>query len=340
MGGEFDPDEHTGVGLGPAGGGGEVVGEGLEHEVTALAVGGADLVEVGGEVAGGEVVSDGTLGEGGGFEVGHFFGDGEFINEVGGGDHPAEAEGGGHNFGEGAEVEDPIIIEGADRRRGGFIVAEEAVGVIFDDRDLVLAGEVDELLAFRLAEADAKGVMGFGDDVDVGGAMAGGEEVSDGVDIHTGIEVGVDGEDFWLEGGGDLLGAGVDDIFHEDLATGVKEHTGKDVESLLGTGGDEDFIGGAGDAALGHEVNDMLFEDRGGGHVLEGFGVSGEGMAEGLAVVGRGEEFGVWEATSEGENAWLGDDGDHLAEDRPFHRVSPIGKLGFIVGDGQSLDIL
>lgn len=227
-------------------------------------------------MAGVEKGGDGALGEGGAFQVYGLFDNGEAGDEVFGNDHPTEAHGWGNNLGEGADVKDPLVVVGAEGAFGFAVVGEEAVSVIFDDGQVVTAGQFDKLLAARPAYADAEGVVGFGNGVEEGGFGPGRQPFFDGGYVYAFVEVGGDGEDIGLEGGEDLLDAGVDGFFEHDLAAGIEEEASQYVEGLLSAGGDKDLFLGAGDTAPGHELDDVTFEGGRGRPVLEGERVGGE----------------------------------------------------------------
>ena len=91
--------------------------------------------------------------------------------QVGGGDEPAEPHARGHGLAGGAEVGDPVPVEGGERRHGRDVVAELRVVVVLDHHGAGAGGRVDQGEPGRTGHDRAERVLVGGRDV--GGDRAG-----------------------------------------------------------------------------------------------------------------------------------------------------------------------
>lgn len=251
----------------------QVGAHGGDHRVAAGTVASADEAQVAFEGAAFHQAGQYELREGGVTEVGEAFGVDEVLAVGGGGEEPADAQGGCEEFGNTADVADVLGGHGAQGGYGGVVIAVFGVVVVLDDES-AFAGPVHQGAAPLAAEDHSGGeLVGGGEQY---GGDAGGAERLDadavGVDGHgRGFQVPVAQVLAGAEGAGVLDGELVD-------AVGV-EHFGEEAEGLGGAGDDQDVVGVGGDAAVEAEP--------------AGYGAAQCGGAAGVAVSEvAGGEFG------------------------------------------------
>ena len=125
--------------------GGEVLAQRLDHRVAPPAV---DLDQVGDVLAPapfGEVLADEVLGQGRAAEVGGLLAEHDLLHHRRRRHRPAEADAGGEDLGEGADVDDEVAaVELVERGQGLAAEAQQAVRVVLDDEQLALPRQLDQ----------------------------------------------------------------------------------------------------------------------------------------------------------------------------------------------------
>ena len=188
------------------------------------------------------------------------------------------ADPGGEDLRERPEVDDePSAVERAQRRQRVALVAQEAVGVVLEDEQLALGGDLHEAPAARERHRHAAGVLERRDGVDELRAPALGlqavERRLELVDEHP-VAVHRDLHDVGLVGGERRDRAGVGRRLGDDDVAGIDERLADEVDDLLAAGRDED-VGGVDLRALrGHHLDDRLAHapEPLGGRVLQRLG--------------------------------------------------------------------
>ena len=104
----------------------------------------------------------------------------------------------------------------------------------------------------------AGGVLEIGNDVDHLHALGGGQDLLQLVHDHAAV-IGGNFDELGLTGLERIDGAQVGGALQQHDVTGVQEHTCGEIQTLLGTGGDEDVILVGVDIVLGqHTLGDLL----------------------------------------------------------------------------------
>ena len=161
--------------------------------------------------------------------------------------------------------------------RGRLLEVQEAVGVVLDDQDLVLARDLEDLHAALPAERHAGRVLERRDRVEELDPPAGRAHPHDGLAQRLGdhaLGVHVDVDDLGLERPEDDHRGDVAGPFGQHDVAGVEEELGDQLERVLRSGGDDDVVDARVDALERHDVEDLLAQPRAAlsGAVLQGDG--------------------------------------------------------------------
>ena len=143
------------------------------HQVAAFLIEGLDLGDVFIEVEHIDVVRSLALAEGRRLEVDGLFQLDDFIDDDRIGYHPGNTQARHEDLRERAEEND--IALGIHRLQGRYLVAviaQFAIGVVFEDREVILVDEVHESLAPFYGPGDARRILEFRDDVHHADAVA------------------------------------------------------------------------------------------------------------------------------------------------------------------------
>ena len=175
---------------------------------------------------------------------------------------PADAEAGSKHLREGSQVHDALGAVRGDGRQGIVVEAEQAVGVILDDQDMLAQADLGDDWAAFGGQRHAGGVVVVRDDVDELDRAARGAHVADR--LHQGLgndAVFVHGNvhDVCLAGAEHAQRAHVGGGLGEDDVAGVHEELGDEVECLLAACGHHDVVRvSADDAVICHDLGDAL----------------------------------------------------------------------------------
>ncbi len=175
-------------------------------------------------------------------------------------DQPPQPQRRSQNLGERADVEHVTVIIGAYRRQTAAVVAQEAIGIILDDRQSVGGGNLGQPQALLLRHADAKRVVGVGDDVQVRRNGPPFQVINDLIDLDARFQVCSHRQHLRSIGGDRLTNARVNEFLQQHLAGGIQQEPGQDVKRLLSAGRQEYLLRRARYPALGHKPNDMILQ--------------------------------------------------------------------------------
>ena len=261
--GQNDPCEQTAVGTGEGAGLGQLLGQRLQHHGAALAIALADGVDVGVQIEHVDPLGRLHLADGGRLQRGGLLHEVVLSQDLILSADPAQTVSGSQDLGEGAQIDHQTL--GVQALQCGHILTLEAqltVGVILDDGDLIAIDDLHELMTAIQIPGAAGGVLEIGNNVDHLHALGGGQDLLQLVHDHTAV-IGGNFDELGLAGLERIDGAQVGGALQQHDVTGVQEHAGREVQTLLRTGGDEDMILVGVDIVLGqHTLGDLLAQAR------------------------------------------------------------------------------
>jgi hypothetical protein len=314
------PHEQAPLGPGPGRLRREVTLERLQHRVPPASVDIDEAVDVGAPASLGEVLAHEVLGQGGGAEVGGLLAEHDLLHHRGRRHRPAQADARREDLGEGAQVEDVVAaFELIERREGVALVAEQAVGVVLGDQDLVLARQLDQAAAALEGERDPGRVLEAGHRVDELRTAALRGEPREGelelVEAHAFV-VALDLDHVRLVAAEDRHRAGVGGGLADDRIAGIYQRLRDQIDRLLTAGGDDDVLGLGQHALRPHHLDDAVLGllEALGGAVLER--LRGRLLRDASHL--RGEALGR-EGRGVGKTAG---ERDHLRPRRDRHQVA------------------
>ena len=142
---EGEPDVEAPVGDVPPAGRRHQVVERVDHRVAALAVHLAELLDLALPVVGGEVCRDGHLRELRRAQRRGLLGQHQLLAHRVRRQRPADPEPGREGLGERAEVDHALGLVGPQRPQRLAVEAEQAVGVVLEDQDVLAPADVEDL---------------------------------------------------------------------------------------------------------------------------------------------------------------------------------------------------
>ena len=323
--GELDPCEQAAVGVSELCLGRELLLHGLHHDVAALAVALLDGCNVCVEVVHVDELGDNELSLGGRLQGSCLSKEVVLLEDLAVCADPAEAVAGGEDLREGAEEYDKTLgVHALECGQVLALEAELAVGVIFNNGNLVLVYDLHELLAALQRPGAAGGVLEVGDDVDHLDVLGGCKNLLELFHDHA-VAVGGDSNEVGLAGLECVECAEVGRALDDDDVALVAEHACRVVQTLLRAGGNEDVVRAGLDVELClHTVGDLLTE------VLEAVGAGvlksnsallvHNGIGSSLYLV-NGEKLGSGHAAGEGENLGLVCQCEELTDCRTLKKV-------------------
>src|SRR3954469_23582072 len=160
------PDEEAAGRDRPGGAVGHVLGQPRQHRVPTLPVHLAENLDLAPPVVVHQVGGDGVLGEHGRTQRRGLLRQDELLADRVRGQHPADPEAGSKGLGEGAQVDYPVLIQRADRRRRIALEAEQPVGVVLHHQQVGLLGHPQDGGTPLQGLGDARGVVEVGDGVE------------------------------------------------------------------------------------------------------------------------------------------------------------------------------
>ena len=179
-----------------------------------------------------------------------------------GGECPPDTHTGSEHLGNGAQVDDPFRRPGVDGGQRVGVEAQQPVGVVLQDEDVLAHADLCDAGAAFQGQGDARGVLVVGDGVEKLHRSSGLLQVADGGFQRLGDEtvgVHVDVNDVGLACAETSECAHIGGGFRQDDVSGVDEELGHEVEGLLGAGGDDDVVRvGVDDAVVGHNLRKLL----------------------------------------------------------------------------------
>jgi hypothetical protein len=198
-----------------------------------------------------QVAGRGELVERRGVQVRRLFGDRARPAQLGRGAQPAEAQAGCHDLGEGAEQHRPVLGTGqcGEPGNGLAVVAQFAVRVVLDDPQARAGGHGGDRLAARRGHRAAGGVLEGGDEVEELGTLAA-DRLLQRRRIHP-VGVPRHGDHACVREAEDLKCRQIAGVFDEDRVAGFEQGRGQQGQGLLGAGGDDQVVGGGGQAPGG-----------------------------------------------------------------------------------------
>ena len=244
--------------------------ERVDHRVAALAVHLAELLDLALPVVAGEVRRDRHLGELRRAQRRRLLGQHQLLAHGVRRQRPADPEAGREGLGERAEVDDVLRLVGAQRPQRLAVEAEQAVGVVLEDEDVLAAADLEDLRAARGRERHAGRVVEVGDRVEeldlLAGRARGGDRLPQRLGHQpVGVHLGV--HDVALVGLEHPQRADVRRRLADHDVARVAEDAGHQVDRLLGADGDDHVVGVGLDALEAHHLGDLLAQL---GHALAG----------------------------------------------------------------------
>ena len=221
----------------------EVFFDGIAHDITAMSIQLAVVLNVAFEVIVLHVHSDFTLGDGWSSKVGGAFDEIHLREDLIIANHPCESHAGSQCLGEGAGVHDEVFRIHGDERSDLFAFETQiAVGVVFEDRDLILGDEFHHFLAAFEGHAAAGRVLVVRNDVDEFD-IRGGFQIFFQFFRNDAVIIGRDFDVSWLFEIKGTDSAEVGRAFTENDVVFVQEDTTGNVKTLLRAGDDHDVLG-------------------------------------------------------------------------------------------------
>ena len=175
---------------------------------------------------------------------------------------PADAEAGGKHLREGTQVDDALGAVRGDGRQGIVVEAEQTVGVVLDDQDVLAQADLGDDRAAFGGQRDAGGVVVVRNDVDELDRAARGAHVADRLRQGLGndaVLVHRHVHDVRLACAEHTQRAHVGGGLGEDDVAGIHEELRHEVEGLLAARRDHNVVRvGADDAVICHDLGDAL----------------------------------------------------------------------------------
>ena len=176
----------------------------------------------------------------------------------------------------------------------------------------------------------AGGILEIGDDVDHLYPLGGGQDLLQLVHDHAAV-IGGNFDELGLTGLERIDGAQVGGALQQHDVTGVQEHTCGEIQTLLGTGGDEDVILVGVDIVLGqHTLGDLLAqagEALGGGILQRLAAMLLQDGDRGLHHLLHGKQLGRGHTAGKGEYVGLRRQLQQLADLGALQQVHSTCKL-------------
>ena len=223
----------------------------VEQHPLAFGIERAHAADVGREVALGDEVGEGGLGDRGRVGVDQHPDPDEGVDQVLGHDHVADAQPREHHLGERADVDHPaLLVETLEGRQRPAAVAVLAVVIVLEDEGVGLARPLQELEPPGQAHDHAERILVRGRDA---GEPGGGREFAAGGDAQPLVvdryrrQAGTGGEQRAAH-------ARVAGFLHPHRVAGVDQHPRHQVERLLRPGNDHDLVRGARHRPGGAEI--------------------------------------------------------------------------------------
>ena len=204
--------------------------------------------------------------------------------------------------------------------------AQLAAGVILNDGDLIAVDDLHELMTAIQIPGAAGGVLEIGDDVDHLHALGGGQDLLQLLHDHAAV-IGGNFDELGLAGLERVDSAQIGGAFQQNHVAGVQEHAGREVQTLLRTGGDEDVILVGVDIVLGqHTLGDLLAqagEALGGGILQSLAAMLLQDGDRGLHHLLHGEQLRCGHAAGKGNDVGLCGELQQLTDLGPLQKVHP-----------------
>ena len=268
-----------------------------------------------------------ALVEAGGVQVGGLLG----LQQLGvqrlGGHQVAQAQAGGQDFAERAEVERALGVARGQRGGRGCVKPQVAVGVVFDDGQARVGGGLGHGGAAGFGHGAARGVLEVGQQVHEAGGIGTAASLDAQVGgIHAFVVAG-HADHGGLHRGVGLQRAQVGGGFDQDAAARVDQDFGHQIQALLRAGGDEHLVGADIHAlffqVMRHPVAQRAIAFAGG--VLQGAAaILGQHFLGGFQHGIDGEGLGRRQATGKADDAGLFGHFQDFADDRGVHLVGAL----------------
>ena len=141
--------------------------------------------------------------------------------------------------------------------------------------------------------------------------------------------------DLWLHGGKRLQRTEVGGCLHQHTATGVDQHLGHQVQTLLRAGGDQDLlrIYRPGQAGCHHLY--QRAETFAGGVLQRCLGVIAQYRGTGASKLGYRKGLGRWQATGKTDDAGLFGNLENFTNHRRVHAFGAPGEFPGVGGGGS-----
>jgi hypothetical protein len=314
-----------------------VLGEALHHRVAALAVHAAEHLDLGPPVELVQVGGDRELAENRGTERRGLLRQDELLPDGVRRERPADPEARREDLRERPEVQDVVGVQRAQRGQRLGVEREQAVGVVLDDQQVVLAGDGDHLVPAAQALGDPGRVLEVRDRVEELDSSARGPQRHQGRaerDRVDALVVHADVDDLALVGVEGAQRADVAGPLGQHDVPGIAEHARDKVERLLGAAGDDDVVGVGVHLLLGHHLDDLVAHERFAlaGAVLHRLGAAlGDQPVDGLGEGLPGEVGDVGHAAGERDHLGPVRHGEQGAHGRHLQPVRAFG-VGVHVG--------
>jgi hypothetical protein len=237
-----------------------------EERIAATTVHIAEGVDLTLPIGAAQVLRDGELAERAGAEDRRLVRENELLSDRVGCKGPPHPEPRREGLREGAEVDDPVLLDRAHgvRRRG--IEVQQAVGIVLEHQDVVRAADLEDLESTLPREGDTGRVVERRDRVEELDPLALGLEAGDGLAEGFGDQPVLVHEHM-----GDLGLVGAEDTDRPDIARSlgeddvarVDEELRHEVEGLLRPRRHDDIVDAAPDTLERHDLEDLLPEFRG-----------------------------------------------------------------------------
>ena len=172
---------------------------------------------------------------------------------------PTQTIAGCQNLGEGTQIDHQTL--GVKALQSGQIVSLEAqfaIGIVLNNRDLVLVDDIHELMTTIQIPSAAGGILEIGDDINHLHTLGGGQDLFQLFHDHAAVIGGNfnKGRLASLEG---VDSAQIGGAFQQHHVAGVQEHTGGEIQTLLRTGGHQNVVSVGVDIVLcQHTLGDLL----------------------------------------------------------------------------------
>ena len=299
---QFHPHEHAAGRFREGAAGRKLEGEGLQHGVAPAPVGRPQPFEMSLEVEVREQPGDGQHREPGTLQVPGLLDRREGVGQPRRAPHPSQAKRRRQDLREAAGVDHALVVERRERRLELPVAAQQAVGIVLEDDEVVVVREGHQPLAVLQPQTDSQRVVGVRNRVEQARALPRAQAPLERVDVEPAVQAARQGHRSGLVRRERLAEAGIDEALDRDRVADSEERAHGDVERLLGAAGDLDVLRPARRAPAVHEFRDapgQLFACR---SVLERPRV-GQARAQRLGVGVRREQLDGRQAAGQGDHA-------------------------------------